>query len=407
MATSGSLYPKATRLYPKGYIYPDLVFFSSAVKARAVIAKPRLPPYFNLCSINTQTSFSAPEFSQNLIYHVSGSLYPKASKLYPKGFTYKGNVFTAKSLLSKQLLANTAFDITFNFLSADIKAKTKILKPDFKITYIFYSQTQHAQTKTTSPAIYTNPAAFYVYNVDAQTKSNFNIDKLPDWYKPHKDNFGIGVYYKDNKPQNLSIELDNIQAKRLEKCESCFVQKAERQDIKNSVKWLEKRTIDYFDTLLEDDFDNKTDRQNFFNVPTPNAFDSYKNIDIGDVFNIDDSILLPAVSPGAKDILNSNLWANTFRDDKDLLFGVPQCDTRDRNETVPWGGEFLQICKRRYKPPIELDFELNEKITARIEDVPKQKLYGTLYPKSTKLRPALGRTNFNKYLFVEHREATL
>ena len=406
MAISGSLYPKATRLYPRGYVFQDIVFLSSGIKQKATITKPRFPPTLNLKTLVLSTS-TILSFSQQLIYHTSGSLYPKATRLYPRGYVFQRNIFTAESLLSQQILSSISFDITFNFISADIKTKTDVFGPELRITYIFHSQDHHVRSGTTFPIFYTNPTVFHAHGASPRIKTNVGISKLPDWYKPHKNKVGRGVWFSAGKPQTLFIRLKNVQADRLEIKKTCPTEEHRIQDVESSLRWIEKRIVDYHNTLLEKKFELALDKRDFLPIPTTISIDKVLETNIGKLVNINESLSLPIQFPEAKDVVENGVWSKANRDDRRLFIAIPTGEATDRYELIPWGGEFFQICKRRYKPPIDLNFTFSKKITARIENIPKQKLYGSLYPRSSKLRPAIRRMDFSEYLFTEHRKAVL
>ncbi len=335
----------------------------------------------------------------------TGYLYPKSTKLYPHGFLFQKNCFYSKSILLPSRSTSSSFFNTIFFYAKSLKSREKLTKPEFIIIYRFISTDYKAKTNTTSPLLFTNPAAFKITDQRLKTwLSRTSIGNMPDWDLPSRNALFKGVLFKNGRKKDKKEQVKWREGFDLDRTHNTKTKNGNYLLGRNIIRWGEKRRIDCQNKLVTDETHFKLDKKDDLKTCITYALDSLKTFLNNNLLARDLSLLLLSHDPLAKDIFEESMWGKANVIDRYLSLCIPNCFPHDRKETIPWGGEFLVICKRRYKPPIYPSFNLDKKVQARILKIPKQKIKGQLFPKSTTLRPALYKT---PALFEEQRLVAL
>ena len=294
-------------------------------------------------------------------------LRPKESTydyLYPAGYiaATNPNVFESKGLSSANDLTSPQIKIHFIFTSQGLQTQAVISKPAIAFKFIAYSQNLQSSQKLATTRLFTNPVIWLSKNT--QSPSNLqqaSLNRYPDWYKPHKNQIGTGIPFRQGYKQQRHNLLTNKQAHRQDEKRVFEWVKARDLMPSRQLGWVEKRRVDAKTEIPFVELKQVDKLLGLINQLLTNRDIGY-NLLISLLHKKTKGVLCPAHQPPAKDELMQALW-NVF--DKWtvknwLNLGRPVVADRVHFRIV-WGIGGLG-CKQRYVPPLgnDTDFDMEQ-----------------------------------------------
>ena len=341
------------RLYPKGYIasnYNTLLSTNVITKTSISSADVGILQTISPSSIIQSATITSPniafvEISKNIL-HIKGCLYPK-------GYTEQrfDNIFFSKDILSSSVADSPEIEFHHIFYADNFTAQAKTENPHIAFKFIAYANKLNEKTQTTITNLYTNPVYLELTGLKAQQKINSSTDLYPNWYKPHRNQIGTGVYFKQGNKTHTDITAANKTPNRRDKKHIESWQDADTLNRQNSAVWVEKRRID---AETKTPFSIFTARGRTFNLNNiiPIALDCNLLCEIDILFAFNNSNLFIAKQPQAKDI-NWHCFIDELNElnvKKGLLISISIPADRI-NFKIVWGVGGIG-CKHRYIPPL-------------------------------------------------------
>jgi len=273
--------------------------------------------------------------------------------LYPKGYTETAqeNTFTSTNLIAKTSIKSPQTSLFFTLQPQNVIAEAQANQPDILFIFIAYANKIKEKTHTTITALYTDPVYLEATSLQAQQENSASTDLYPDWYKPHRDQIGIGIYFKQGDKAYRAITATNKTPTRQDRKHVESWQVALILGRKNALRWVEKRRVDAETTTPFGTFSAK-DKEIILACLIPKALDYAIELCIGDLIELASALLLNAGHPHAEDV-GWQLLIDLLKR-LDIKFGllVPISYAADRVRfVIAWGIGGLG-CRHRYVPPL-------------------------------------------------------
>jgi len=280
--------------------------------------------------------------------------------LYPKGYTETAqeNTFTSTNLIAKTSIKSPQTSLFFTLQPQNVIAEAQANQPDILFIFIAYANKIKEKTHTTITALYTDPVYLEATSLQAQQENSASTDLYPDWYKPHRDQIGIGIYFKQGDKAYRAITATNKTPNRQDRKHVESWQVALILGRKNALRWVEKRRVDAEATTPFGTF-SAEDRQIVLVNLLTQAIDHNIRILIDALIEIAKSNLFNAGHPHAINVDFQLLidFLDALNIKLDLL--VPISYAADRvHFVIAWGIGGIG-CRHRYVPPLgnDVDFE--------------------------------------------------